>query len=331
MASFLRKLGIVDSKLVKLYHYNTSELSEVKTLAKQGKKLSKDMLKYDEGWDKSGMPGKYSDHMSVFMEPIPLEKIHKYFDNHAFWKEGNTLYEHEILVSEFENTPYIVVESNAAFLDFMYGDATDWLYDNAKSVWVFVRNSYNKLVNSGKGTLSLKRTIEGYKGETRKAYAEAGKNSKQRKSTLYASRVPHLMLYPPKGIAKVNKSTKKTVGHYIDGVHLSRVNLPSGTKLKPMTKPDDVNSTPRIEFTKTVEDYIRLMELTSDDFNRGSIDLHLYTPTEPIRKKLSNKELVREKLIPKSKSTSMFWSLQDVEVINQTTIRLYKAGNWKYL
>jgi len=197
--------------LMKLYHYATTKLTELKTLEKQGAvdaKLRADArdwyntFKRDYGVIR---PGMYYQHISFFFEPIPLN-IPSYFKStHDVWVKGKILHEHVVESDSVGVFGYEIAEPPVK---------TELYYDESLSV-----EGYHKKLTEmyatgdymGNGSAELEQAyaklqLQGKAEEyfkllpSRPNYDQIGMK--------YAATVPHLMLYPATGVVDVQSSRK---------------------------------------------------------------------------------------------------------------------------
>lgn len=179
-----------------IYHYAAQPFDVLKTLEAQGKT--------------NNIPSipDYNQHISFFLEPIPFDFMGTVFGpKHHTWFPGSTVYEHTVLVKDITGFRYRIVESPEKTL--LYYD--DTISDNeyhALLAKLIKENHYEgrdpqvfeKIQRKLKGTVR-----EGYaKLSTRPNFAEIRDK--------YAATVPHVMLYPDKGVTPVKSHRQLKIG-----------------------------------------------------------------------------------------------------------------------
>ncbi len=200
---------------MKLYHYSTSPYNELLTKRKQGG-LTPDQIK--RSVDHANLihdPGPYIDHISLFFDPIPLERIAKIFGNrHDFWKTGQGVYVHVIDTASLpRDLLWSIVETPE--ID-NYTDQFDWTITDKAVRTKYLQDMNDEMVRLklvGRTTKGLVEAVKPYLGKTEQAYIDARKRS-DAEDTLkqYAANVPHLMVYPATGKIKVESYQLDIVG-----------------------------------------------------------------------------------------------------------------------
>ena len=197
---------------MKLYHYSNVAFNELRTRRKQG--VSDEVIvQSTEHAKRIGDPGPYIDHISLFLEPVPVDVISSIFKHqHSFWKAGDRIYEHVVETDTLEtDILFSIVETPV--ID-RFTDQFDWsITDKA------VRTKYLLSMNAEMERLKLTAhgrnlLIEGIKpfiGKTTQLFIAARKRSDaDMTAKQYAANVPHLMVYPKSGVITV-KSVKPIV------------------------------------------------------------------------------------------------------------------------
>ena len=205
-----------------LYHYSTKKLNKIYTLEKQIKlgiskeNMEKSCSMFSERHNKYP----YCQHISLFIDPIPLKLVREHFTENKVYQTNDYLYEHQIDIKQLKTNLkyYSLVENpiNEFFAKAFWPIVTssDTMYDLTKSIYFVSRNLINQLVNyQGDDYNKFKQMIFKFKGGTEKAFidlvnSEKFKNSPTNKS-MYAPSVPHLMIYPIDGELLVKNVTKK--------------------------------------------------------------------------------------------------------------------------
>ena len=186
---------------MKLYHYNTQTLDELKSLYARG--LEK------EGYTaKDSNPRAYNKSISFFFEPIPLD-IGKILNNeHSFWKRGQVLIEHVIDLNSLPvDVPYRITESREV-IDLLYNKQNWQLVAEGEPLAAErLRKQYIKEIRDleiskfywGDGIDNLKKGLRNIKYDIREDYKNMYKLHKLHPDdhfmSRYASSVPHLMAY----------------------------------------------------------------------------------------------------------------------------------------
>lgn len=196
-----------------LYHYSPESLSSLKTpLARGG--LDADKIKRaDEMAVFRGAVAPYYKHISFFFDPIPADILGNLFSKHpnAKWKTGDVYYEHIVDSDTFGAFKYQVVEVE----HLQQADKLVWPGDDAsddkKKAYFKMRYDRNiKLGLVGVTNDKFDAVCSQFVGGTRRAFIKATQNPATPDSlTLYAADVPHVMVYPERGIIPVVKTPNK--------------------------------------------------------------------------------------------------------------------------
>ena len=199
---------------MRLYHYANEPLPVLKTREVQGTVTNEMRASALEEMELHQTPGPYYAHISFFVDPLDLITIADIFKghNHSVWQAGNTVYEHIVESSELGNFDYLWTETaiDKQFMDDRWrGDA---LSDAEVSRYFSdLAEAKRKAGLIGKGNLNFERVSEQFLGETMGAYQEASKLNNGRNWQQYAANVPHVMIYPPKGLARLLEKPRKEV------------------------------------------------------------------------------------------------------------------------
>lgn len=198
-----------------LYHYNPKPLDALKTSEARGSLSSEKIKRADEMASFRRDVGPYYKHISFFFDPIPADIIGTLFSRcpDAQWKIGATYFEHVINSSEIGEFKYRVVEvpriSKSPELKWPGDNAAD----NLKKDYFTQR--YNMEVSQGLVGLTNENfdaVCKEFVGGTRRAFIEATRHPATPDNlTLYAADVPHVMLYPEKGILPVKNKPRKII------------------------------------------------------------------------------------------------------------------------
>jgi hypothetical protein len=182
-----------------LYHYSKDLYPELKTRRAQGVKINK----VEDNEERS-----YYDHISLFLEPIPLDilpAIHK--NQHPFYKDGDVVYEYSIPLAYLKNWFYTLVESP---------EKCELYYDDRVSEEDYV-TLMKKIVqeNNYEDTdlKQLEKIVKRFRGTTRTYFKQLPSlpNYESIKNK-YAPCVPHLMIYSSKGILSYSQVVKRQFG-----------------------------------------------------------------------------------------------------------------------
>lgn len=196
-----------------LYHYSKQKHSVLLTLEKQGLINPEDRKRAHEQYVKecklykSLRPGYYYEHISVFYERPPLNKISACFDNrHKFWVKNDVVYEHVINSQDIGNFVYEIVESP---------DKTRLYYDSIsdKEYYKKLQTCISEKQLVGRNNESLEKALGEMSGLT-EIYFELIKTRSNFEELLskYAATVPHVMLYPMLGKIIPYKINKVVLG-----------------------------------------------------------------------------------------------------------------------
>jgi len=195
---------------VYLYHYSTKPFKELYTIEKQislginNDKYKKLSDKFD--WDKYS----YIKHISLFIDPIPLDLVRKHFTNNKTYQENDYLYEHKIKLSDIKSILmyYMLVENKVDNFYYNYIFNIDMISDD---LYANSKRKINELLgNHGEDYNKLRKLILDNKGVTKEAFEKLVNSDKfgDKQKGMYAPSVPHLFIYPKDGIIKVD-SVKK--------------------------------------------------------------------------------------------------------------------------
>lgn len=199
---------------MKLYHYNTKRLNEVKSRA------ALDMDKPDNATDgDEGDPFNYVKSTSWFMEPIPKDLPAILHNKHEFWRPGKVLYEHVINLDDLPSDVYYhLVESHerARFVDKQPWDRVSKDRGTLRTKLMSELTDFEvESGRRGRGRENLRNIIQKTPHDIRKDYRalfDSWLTDPERgKMQRYASGVPHVMLYVDQYIIPVRKVNKITL------------------------------------------------------------------------------------------------------------------------
>jgi hypothetical protein len=200
-----------------LYHYNTKKLDVLYTLHKQSD-LGKRNITVDEFEkmknrdDFTQREYPYWDHISFFVDPIPLDIVRKHFTKNKVYQGSDCLYEHRINTQQLKNhlLHYMFVETS---IDQFMADIWIRPHFPGKSLLYFTpRNLISKLLNyQGEDFEKLIQVIQKFKGKTEQAFIDLVKSDRfdDDHKRSYAASIPHLFIYPKNGEVKIEKVTKR--------------------------------------------------------------------------------------------------------------------------
>ncbi len=177
---------------MKLYHYSNQEFPCLKTRRAQGA-ASRDELAMKPAGDR---PGVYIDHISFFIERIPLDIMSEIFPtDHSVWRKNNSVFEYTIESSGIHGLAYELVESP---------EKAALFYDDSISVAKYHSmlrkvNEENKYI--GHSNKELEECCRKFLGKTRSFFEQIKSRPNYGEIKYkYAATVPHLMLYPKDGV-----------------------------------------------------------------------------------------------------------------------------------
>jgi len=208
---------------LKLYHYSKELYPELLTKAASGTmapieiKLARLNARRQMPWP--SLP--YCDHISFFFEPIPSEVMDGIFGKgHPVWFKGSELYEYTVDLEDIpEKSPYYVAESpqrTQLFDNFV--EEKNWVEDNPDLLWEWLmlesrmQRSWGE-VGDNPHELEKQAKLYAKPGTLATAYLKASLREDFKDNfTKYASCVPHLMLYPVKGVVQYESVSRLVIG-----------------------------------------------------------------------------------------------------------------------
>lgn len=205
---------------MKLYHYSTVPFDELRTRRKQG--VDEDTIRKSVEHSKHiGDPGPYIDHISLFIEPVPLDVISSIFNHqHHFWIKGATVYEHIVDTDSLESDLlYTIVETPV--ID-KFTNRYDWSIKDKSVRTQYLRGmnaEMERLKLTARGKNLLIEGIKPFLGKTTQLYILARKRDDAEDTMRqYAGNVPHAMVYPSKGTITVKSVRAVKIGskQYMD-------------------------------------------------------------------------------------------------------------------
>lgn len=192
---------------MKLYHYSKQHYSELRTLEKQRPISQEEKKKAIEIRLSSLAPGFYYEHISFFFDPVPYEALGKIFGkDHHTWFPGSQLFEYEIDVKQLGHFSYFIVETPEKTELFYNQTISDDEYD------VRIKEIIEEHHYIGQGEKAFIKASEPLIGSTRDYYLKIKSRPNWNDiKNKYAATVPHVMVYPDKGIVKYNAVKEVTI------------------------------------------------------------------------------------------------------------------------
>lgn len=171
------------------YHYSTQRFNQLISKAKQNNEI------VDE-------PLNYANHVSLFIEPLPIIVAHIFENTHKFYRSGLELYEHVIDSNALPiQVPFYITETP---------EKTELLYEKQKweeGMSKALITEYKKQIDDmekqkgykgvGRNNLvqTAKKVPRGIKNYFSNAYELQKKNPDDGIESKYAACVPHVMVY----------------------------------------------------------------------------------------------------------------------------------------
>lgn len=191
---------------MKLFHYAKQSFSELRTLERQ-RPLSEKERKEASDVIISGKPGFYFQHISFFIEPVPLDLLGSIFGNsHHTWYPGSELFQYTVESSKLGSFKYEVVESP---------EKTELYYDDDLTTDAYVKAHRELLVRLnyvGDSNAKLIAATRHLMGTTRAAFQQLPKRPNWSDiKNKYAPTVAHVMVYPASGIIQYESVSKVIV------------------------------------------------------------------------------------------------------------------------
>lgn len=181
-----------------LYHYSREKLRRLETVAFRTK--TKPKKKMD-----------YKNHLSFFLDPLPLDMARLHEGRSEVWKSGDKWFEHKIILPanlvfayHLVNTPVQLLTMDTTF--------SSYDFDKHREVEAYWANIYS--VSEKEGAYSKESNAEGLwsayernKGTLLTAIELQvnGTHALPWQPRQHASRLPHLMLYPVGGVVEVSE------------------------------------------------------------------------------------------------------------------------------
>ena len=189
-----------------LYHYADKQFEELQTLKYRGETK--------EGYTHKPSPekgrGAYDEHISFFIEPIPLKIMGRIFGrDHHTWFPGNEIFEHKVSLNSVCPFTYHFVETP---------EKTLMLYDDSIQDDEYYKrlNEYNKKLGYvGASVKEFEKPYRALQGCTEEYYKLLPKRPNWKDiRDKYAATVPHVMLYPVCGKCPIVSVKQCVVGDH---------------------------------------------------------------------------------------------------------------------
>ena len=198
------------------YHYSAEGFPELKSLVAQGRKgrnsdVERSTLtvlenKIQQILDKLVLKGEhsYDRHVSLFLEPIPLNLPEIFEHKHEFWISGLKLIEHIVLLEDIPENISFSLEESPEKTHLLY-KKQDWTLVKEKTELIAefkkeIVESQKKHGYIGHGKNSMIKACGRFTTGIERYYRESAKIAKQYPEdggySKYAACVPHLMIYP---------------------------------------------------------------------------------------------------------------------------------------
>lgn len=202
---------------MKLYHYSKEFYDCLKTKRQQNVLTKEEIKQADELKEDDLLKKAYIDHISFFFDPIPLVLLPLlYKGQNDVWFKGNTLIEYTIESDTLEsNVFYYVTETPNDLKEIDKIDDYKWDNDPNYSKLYFENKIKRKIKEHeiGSSLTELNKQINKYKGTTENNYLLASKRKDfDYNIRKYAASVPHVMIYPSKGIINYESTRKVVMG-----------------------------------------------------------------------------------------------------------------------
>lgn len=198
-----------------LYHYANTAFPVLKTRAAQGGLLTSDVQNGEEEAAFRRDVGPYYDHVSLFLEPAPLDILGDLFKkvHHSVWVNGATVYEHVIDSAKLPVFKYNLVEtpSDIAFMNEHWPEDVELSDEDKKQYFATRAAAKLKSGECGVGNAAFERSARAFVGMTRAAYIKATQHASEEDLMRYATNVPHAMLYPKGGVMHLIQPARAVV------------------------------------------------------------------------------------------------------------------------
>lgn len=197
-----------------LYHYSKELYNELKSLRAQERLSKKELDELDNEYTRPHSAGKYTQNISFFIEPIPYKIIGDLFNNNEIWVNGQKLYQYKIPLFYIEKRIKFSLVETPEDIKLFDNEYSETMTNEEYNLFI-EKKAKNKVARGevGEGRDNLIKAIKPFLGTTEKYFIEARKRpDADITSKQYAANVPHLMLYPTKGIINYESYSVITIG-----------------------------------------------------------------------------------------------------------------------
>jgi len=201
------------TETIDLYHYSTDQYTVLKTMRLAGVVDREREQKFDKSVVERSLVGHYFDHISFFIDPIPLDLASLSGHRHTLWTKGLKLYEHKVTISINDVFRYDLVATpkHLKLLDDTL-DGVDWDDERARKGYFDAERKISKDNGYSHGDYNtFITTISKFKNGTRQSFIDMFKLDLDMEYRQHAARVPHLMLYPENGSIPVTSVKRITL------------------------------------------------------------------------------------------------------------------------
>lgn len=189
-----------------LYHYSKDFFKDLRTLKVRKVDINNNLIP-----DNEYRVGNYNDHISLFLEPAPLDIIGSIFKDtgNEVWVNGNQLYEYEVNTDHVQEFKYDIVETDLAN-DFLYNNKYRNLSDEEWLKLLYAEKK--KICEIGYSKKEFLKVANKYVGSLRESFVKLPSRPNWNEiKTKYAPTCVHVMLYPIDGIIEYDKVNKVVV------------------------------------------------------------------------------------------------------------------------
>lgn len=206
-----------------IYHYAAKPFRTLLTLRQQGVK--------ENIADPSG-PHPYIDHISFFVDPVPVEIMGFLFSgmDHRVWRAGNTLYQHVVDTRRIGPFDYMLVETplDYRFMDERWPADIELSKTEREKYFADLYKEKRQQGLIGSGALELEKAASSFVGGTRTAFINRSRVNDESEMKRYATGVPHVLVYP-RGGKVVTIATPEPVKIGNSRPHSGTENIPTST------------------------------------------------------------------------------------------------------
>jgi hypothetical protein len=191
-----------------LYHYNVKRLNALYTPRKQYELgiMDETSFKYRKQYGDD-----YIDHISLFLDPIPLDLVRKHFTLNKTYQTNKFIFEHQVDCSQLMTNLHKFSLKENPINNFMVNYL--WVDSNlVKPIYFNIRSLLTKSMGYDGDTYEdLIKVINKFKGKTTQAFIDVIASDKfsDNLKRMYAPYVPHLFVFPINGELSVYKVIKR--------------------------------------------------------------------------------------------------------------------------